>query len=84
MCQDSDVSNEELKKLSNTNQELREDVSRLQSMLEEEEERHLVQTRRLREEMRGVHDKQKQQVVALESSHKVRRRGGREGGRRRK
>ncbi len=78
--QDSEPTSEEMRKLSAKNQELREEVSRLKSKVEEEEERHLVQAGKLREEMREAHSKHKQQVATLESSHKVkgRMRGERE------
>jgi len=64
------VPHEELKKLSSSNQNLREEVSRLQGRLEEEEERKLVQTRKLRKEMRTVHSKHKKQLASMETTHK--------------
>lgn len=66
------MTNEELKKLANQNRELQENLQACQVQLEETEERQLVRTRKLREEMRDLHDKHKQQTTALESAHKVR------------
>lgn len=65
------MTNEELKKLANQNRELQEQLLSCQAQLEEAEEGQLGRTRRLREEMRDLHDKHKQQVVTLESTHKV-------------
>ena len=66
------MTNEELKKLSNVNQDLREQLAVLKSRLEDQEEKHLLQTGKMREEMRSLHDKHKQQLAALENSQKVR------------
>lgn len=66
------MTNEELKKLANQNRELQEQLLSAQTQLEEGEERQLVRTRKLREEMRDLHDKHKQQIASLENTHKVR------------
>ena len=66
------MTNEELKKLAKQNRDLQEQLLVAQSNLEEQEERQLVRTRKLREEMRDTHDKHKQQMVALENAQKVR------------
>ena len=65
------MTNEELKKLANENRELQEQLVTCQRDLEDSEERHLVRTRKLREEMRDQHDKHKLQLAILEASHKV-------------
>ena len=65
------MTNEELKKLANENQDLREQLLTCQRDLEDGEERNLVRTRKLREEMRDLHDKHKQQLAAIEATHKV-------------
>ena len=43
----------------------------LQSQREEEEERHLLSTQRLREEIREIADRNRAEVVAMETQHKV-------------
>ena len=65
------MTNEELKKLANENRELQEQLLTCQRDLEDCEERHLLRTRKLREEMRDLHDKHKQQLATLEATHKV-------------
>ena len=39
---------------------------------EEEQERHLVLTRKLREEIREIADRNRAEVVTMETQHKVR------------
>ena len=65
------MTNEEMKKLSNQNTALQENLLACQSSLEEEEEKHLLMTKKLREEMRNLHDKYKQQMTALDNANKV-------------
>lgn len=43
----------------------------LRSECEELDEKHVIQTQKLREEMRTLHNKHKQEVSSLDSSHKV-------------
>ena len=66
------MTNEELKKLANKNRELQEQLVACQTELEETQERQLLRTSKLREEMRQLGDKHKQQIALLESTHKVR------------
>ena len=51
--------------------DLQEQVETLRREREEEEEKHLVATRRLREEIREVADRNRSEVVAMETQHKV-------------
>lgn len=50
--------------------ELQEEVHRLQTEKEEEQERHLVLTRKLREEIREIADRNRAEVVTMETQHK--------------
>lgn len=69
---ESEVTNEELKKLAKQNRSLQEQLLAAQGSLEEQEERQLLRNRKLREEMRELLDKHKQQMVAMETMHKQR------------
>ena len=51
--------------------DLQEQVHSLQNQKEEEEGRHLMSTRKLREEIREIADKHRAEVVAMETQHKV-------------
>jgi len=61
-----------MKKLVNQNRALQDQLLSCQTQLEETEEKQLVRTQKLREEMRDLHDKHKQQIASLENAHKVR------------
>lgn len=69
--QESDVTNKEIKELQQRNNELQQLVDSLKNECEELDEKNIIQTRKLREEMRSLHDKHKQQVASLDTSHKV-------------
>ena len=69
--QESDVTNREIKELQQRNNELQQLVDSLRNECEELDEKNTVQTRKLREEMRSLHDKHKQEVASLDASHKV-------------
>ena len=46
-------------------------IDNIRSEREDLEEKHVIQMQKLREEMRGLHDKHKQEVMTLDASHKV-------------
>ena len=69
--QESDITNRELKELQQRNNELQHQVDSLRSECEEMEEKHVIQTQKLREEMRALHNKHKQEAATIEASHKV-------------
>ena len=69
--QESDATNREIKELQQRNNELQRLVDALRSDCEELEEKHVIQTQKLREEMRALHNKHKQEAASLDSSHKV-------------
>jgi hypothetical protein len=50
--------------------DLREELQTLQSQKAEDEERHLLITQKLREELREVADRNRAEVVAMETQHK--------------
>ena len=43
----------------------------LRNNCEELEEKHVIQTQKLREEMRALHNKHRQEAASLDASHKV-------------
>ena len=51
--------------------QLQHQVESLRSECEEMEEKHVIQTQKLREEMRALHNKHKQEAATIEASHKV-------------
>lgn len=69
--QESDATNREIKELQQRNNELQRLVDTLRNDCEELEEKHVIQTQKLREEMRALHNKHKQEAASLDTSHKV-------------
>ena len=69
--QESDATNREIKELQKRNNELQRLVDTLRNDCEELEEKHVIQTQKLREEMRALHNKHKQEAASLDTSHKV-------------
>ena len=69
--QEYDVTNREIKELQQRNNELQQLVDSLRNEYEELDEKNIIQTRKLREEMRTLHDKHKQEVASLDTFHKV-------------
>ena len=67
--QESDSTNREIKELQQRNNELQRLVDSLRNDCEELEEKHVIQT--LREEMRALHDKHKQEAASVDASHRV-------------
>ena len=69
--QESDVTNREIKELQKRNNELQQLVDSLRNEYEELDEKNIIQTQKLREEMRSLHNKHKQEVASLDTTHKV-------------
>lgn len=69
--QESDVTNREVKELQHRNNELQQLVDSLRNECEELGEKHVIQTQKFREELRSLHNKHKQEVASLDTSHKV-------------
>lgn len=69
--QEADATNREIKELQQRNNELQRLLDSVRNDREELEEKHIIQTQKLREEMRALHSKHKQEAASIDASHKV-------------